>query len=126
MFPTGAYTSLLPYTRERYPANHLLLSTTDKLHYLFGTRLPGITWARGIGMDVINELGPVKKLLMGRVGARASASDVGAAREGRAYERLADGMESWRNAKMVAGLAASAGTELVKGGARRLLERLAK
>lgn len=78
-------------------------------------------------MDVINELGPVKKLLMGRVGARASASVTESpVREGRVYEHLADGMDGWRNVKMVAGMAASAGGELVKGGARRLLERLAK
>ncbi|KAJ9095693.1 hypothetical protein QFC21_005565 [Naganishia friedmannii] len=133
----GAYTSLLPYTRERYPANHLLLSTTDKLHYLFGTRIPGINWARSVGMDVVNELGPLKKLLMGRVGAQASATSIigggagGAGGspmrpEGSVYEKAADGMDALRSVKTVAGMAVAAGRELVKGGARQLLERLAK
>jgi ubiquinone biosynthesis monooxygenase Coq6 len=127
----GAYTSLLPYTRERYPANHLLLSTTDKLHYLFGTRIPGINWARSVGMDVINELGPIKKLLMGRVGAQASGTSMTGGGspmrpEGSVYEKAADGMDTFRNVKTVAGMAVAAGRELVKGGARQLLERLAK
>lgn len=125
---SGAYTSLLPYTRERYPANHLLLSATDKLHYLFGTRIPLVNWARSVGMDVINEVGPLKQLFMGRVGASASASGTQGPRgQGKStYERVADGMDGWRNVKLVAGMAASAGGEIVKGGARRLLERLAK
>ncbi|KAJ9114723.1 hypothetical protein QFC22_005599 [Naganishia vaughanmartiniae] len=128
----GAYTSLLPYTRERYPANHLLLSTTDKLHYLFSTRIPGINWARSVGMDVINELGPIKKLLMGRVGAQASGTSTTAnggspmRPQGSVYERAADGMDAFRNVKTVAGMAVAAGRELVKGGARQVLERLAK
>ncbi|GHJ84897.1 hypothetical protein NliqN6_1299 [Naganishia liquefaciens] len=128
----GAYTSLLPYTRERYPANHLLLSATDKLHYLFGTRIPLVSWVRSVGMDIINEVGPLKQIFMGRVGASASGTststtDGPARRNGKsAYERVADGMDGWRNARMVAGMAASAGGEIVKGGARQLLERLAK
>lgn len=75
-------------------------------------------------MDVINEVGPLKQLFMGRVG--ASTSGTGQERRGKVYERVADGMDTWRNVKLVAGMAAAAGGEVVKGGARRLLERFAK
>ena len=113
----GAYTSMLAYPRDRYPANHLLLSTVDKLHHIFGTRMPIINWIRSTGMDVINELTPVKKALMERVGAEAEVKRVSA------YERGADVVDGWQTAKNLAGLAASGVGELVGNGARRLLEK---
>ncbi len=113
---------MLPYTRERYPANHLLLSTTDKLHHLFRNRNGVINWARGLGMDVINELGPVKKALMERAGASAA----GTTRKGGVYNTAADGLEGWKTVKGMADLVAGVGKEAVRNGARRLLERMAK
>ncbi|WVR07699.1 ubiquinone biosynthesis monooxygenase COQ6 [Kwoniella sp. DSM 27419] len=68
----GTKTSLAPYARERYPLNHLILSTTDKLHYIFRARNGPINWIRGTGLDMINEIGPIKKLLMGGAGAGGS------------------------------------------------------
>lgn len=117
----GSYTAMLPYATERYPANHALLSATDKMHYLFGTRLPVISWARSLGMDVLNELGPVKSMLMSRAGADPKQGNgPGAA------ERAADGLEGWRQTKALASMALAGGRELVKNGARGLLERIAK
>ncbi len=120
---SGSYTAMLPYTRQRYPANHLLLSTTDKLHHIFRTRIPVINWARSLGMDVINELGPVKKALMERAGARPVGD---AARDGGVYSTLADALDGWKSFKGLAGFAVAAGGDAVKNGARKLLERVAK
>jgi ubiquinone biosynthesis monooxygenase Coq6 len=100
-----------------------MLSATDKLHHLFRSRIPVVNWARSLGMDVINELGPVKKALMERAGARSlSHSDRG----GSVYHTAADALDGWKSFKGLAGFAASAGGEVVKNGARRLLERIAK
>lgn len=121
----GSSTALLPYATERYPANHLLLSTTDKLHHIFGTRIPVVNWARSVGLDVINELGPLKQALMGQVGAdvdRKKSGGVG----GGLYESAANGLEAWQSAKMVGRLAVDSGKALVKNGARQLLERLSR
>jgi ubiquinone biosynthesis monooxygenase Coq6 len=66
----GSYTSLLGYSRARYAANHVLLSMTDKLHHIFGARGGVVDWVRGWGLEVINELGPIKKALMQNAGAK--------------------------------------------------------
>ncbi len=128
MLLIGAYTALLPYAKARYPANHLLLSATDKMHHLFRNRFPLINWGRSIGMDIVNELGPVKKAFMNNAGAEAKKKthgSVGSSR-GTGYETGANAFDGWLQAKSVAGLVAGAGTEMVKNGARRLLERIAK
>jgi hypothetical protein len=117
----GAYTAMLPYARERYPANHLLLSTTDKLHHVFGTRIPVINWARSIGMDVINELSPVKKALMERAGAQSGAALASKSW----YETGADAMDGWKTVKGLASIAKSGAGQLIRNGARQLLEKTA-
>jgi ubiquinone biosynthesis monooxygenase Coq6 len=114
---------MLPYARQRYPANHLLLSTTDKLHHIFRTRIPIINWARSLGMDVINELGPVKKVLMERAGAQPVTDGPA---KGSVYRSAADALDGWKSVKGLAGFAVAAGGEVVRNGARRLLERVAK
>jgi hypothetical protein len=113
----GAYTAMLPYPRERYPANHLLLSTTDKLHHIFGTRMPIVNWARSTGMDLINEMTPVKRALMERVGANAGA------KEKSWYEAGADTLDGWKTVKSLAGIARAGAGQLISNGARKLLER---
>ncbi|WRT70252.1 ubiquinone biosynthesis monooxygenase COQ6 [Kwoniella shivajii] len=65
----GIKTNLADYPRERYPLNHLILSTTDKLHYIFRARNGLINWLRGTGLEIINEINPLKKILMGGAGA---------------------------------------------------------
>jgi len=115
----GAYTAMLPYPRERYPANHLILSTTDKLHHVFGTRMPIINWARSTGMDLINEMTPIKRALMERVGANSFTQ------QKNIYESGADAMDGWKTVKTLAGIARAGAGQLIGNGARKLLERTA-
>lgn len=125
----GSEIALKPYPKERYPLNHLMLSTTDHLHQIFGARHGIINWARGVGLDVINELGPLKKALMGGAGAQPIAGEggnVGGAsgpgRRGLGLPgALATGIEAYGGMKGVVGGVMS----LVGGVARQGLERAA-
>lgn len=116
----GAYTAMLPYSKERYPANHLLLSTTDKLHHVFGTRIPIVNWARSTGMDLINELTPVKRALMERVGGNAGAAGE---KQKTWYETGADSLDGWKTVKSLAGIARAGAGQLLGNAARRFVER---
>ncbi|KAF2857329.1 ubiquinone biosynthesis hydrox [Piedraia hortae CBS 480.64] len=59
----GSTWCLDEYTRKRWPANHAMLGAVDKLQILF--RLGGpVPWGRGVGMDLLQNLGPVKKAIM--------------------------------------------------------------
>ncbi|WVF73093.1 ubiquinone biosynthesis monooxygenase COQ6 [Kwoniella sp. CBS 6097] len=148
----GTKTSLSPYPRERYPLNHLILSTTDKLHYIFRARNGPVNWLRGTGLDIINEIGPLKKILMGGAGAGPSATGASSAlsangvrgrgrsekdREfGRSHAqdplptsggsmgRLADGVEGWFVLKGVAKMAGGVLGELTKSGLRKAADAL--
>ncbi|OCF38964.1 ubiquinone biosynthesis monooxygenase COQ6 [Kwoniella heveanensis CBS 569] len=147
----GTKTSLAPYPRERYPLNHLILSTTDKLHYIFRARNGPINWLRGTGLDIINEIGPLKKILMGGAGAGPSATSSSALsangvrgrgrsekdREfGRSHAQdpltpsagnmgtLADGVEGWFVLKGVAKMAGGVLGELTKNGLRKAADAL--
>lgn len=70
-FP-GSYTSLLPYTQERYLANHTVMSACDKLHKLYSTDLEPVVWARSVGLEVLNEMDSVKAGLMISAGSQAT------------------------------------------------------
>jgi len=65
----GGYTNLLPYHQAQYAPNHGILSVTDKLHKLYALESAPAVWARSTGLEVLNELGPVKRALMGAAGA---------------------------------------------------------
>ncbi|KWU43732.1 ubiquinone biosynthesis hydrox, partial [Rhodotorula sp. JG-1b] len=69
----GAYLSLKPYPKERYLANHAVLSACDHLASLYARTDPVSVWARSTGVEVLNELGPVKDLIMRRAGSAAAA-----------------------------------------------------
>jgi ubiquinone biosynthesis monooxygenase Coq6 len=60
----GSRTTLADYPRERYFANHMMTSATDKLQKLYGTRLRPIVWARSVGLEVVNEWTGLKGGLM--------------------------------------------------------------
>ncbi len=141
----GARTSLVDYPRERYPANQLLLSTADMLHHIFRSRAGVVNWLRGTGLDVLNELGPIKKVLMGGAGAGAGSGvasrgrsekdreygrvHAGDEREGRAGGwpmAAATGLEGWLGFKQVVGLAAGFAGEAAKNGLRRAADVLEK
>jgi ubiquinone biosynthesis monooxygenase Coq6 len=54
-----------------------MLSVTDKLHKLYSlsgdsTLHSPLIWARSTGLEVVNELGPLKAALMGVAGSSAS------------------------------------------------------
>lgn len=70
----GTDLALRAYPKERYAENHLMLSATDHLHQIFGARNGLINWLRGTGLDVINEVGWVKKVFMAGAGAGVKAS----------------------------------------------------
>lgn len=82
----GAYLSLKPYARERYLANHAVLSACDHLASLYGRTDPVSVWARSTGVEVLNELGPVKDLIMRRAGSTTAQTGEAA---GSAGERSA-------------------------------------
>lgn len=79
----GTDSALRPYEAARYLPNQAMLSVTDHLHWLFATRpaspytehgglaqsvrqaaLQALVWARSTGLDVVNELGPLKQVLL--------------------------------------------------------------
>lgn len=64
----GAFLSLKPYPKERYVANHAVLSACDHLASLYGRTDPVSVWARSTGVEVLNELGPIKEMIMRRAG----------------------------------------------------------
>ena len=73
----GAYLSLKPYPKERYLANHAVLSACDHLASLYARTDPVSVWARSTGVEVLNELGPVKDLIMRRAGSAPAADRAG-------------------------------------------------
>ncbi|WFD03382.1 Putative ubiquinone biosynthesis monooxygenase [Malassezia obtusa] len=85
----GTDAALRPYEAARYVPNQAMLSLTDHLHWLFAPRpasavapapgaagavreaaLRALVWARSTGLDVVNELGPLKQLLVQGAGSR--------------------------------------------------------
>lgn len=64
----GSITALASYPRNRYLPNHVMLAAVDKLNWVFGSRSPLINWARGTGLEVFNELGPIKDFFMSNAG----------------------------------------------------------
>lgn len=64
----GSITSLASYPRNRYLPNHIMLAAVDKLNWVFGSRSPLVNWARGNGLEVFNELGPIKDFFMANAG----------------------------------------------------------
>lgn len=60
----GSLTTLLPYTRERYVANHIMLSAVDKLHKLYANTSAPVVALRSTGLEVVNEFDSIKDLIM--------------------------------------------------------------
>lgn len=137
----GGITALAPYPRERYLPNHAMLAAVDKLNTVFGARNPFMNWARGTGLEVINELGPLKAFFMANAGSSASrAPRTGAAREfGRAHASdplpgvaaglpaaLADAAEAVQVARQVATAAGGVLAEGLRNALRRGADALEK
>ncbi|WVQ74193.1 ubiquinone biosynthesis monooxygenase COQ6 [Cryptococcus sp. DSM 104548] len=139
----GSLEGMKGYPKERYPLNHLMLSTTDKLHYIFRARNPLINWARSTGLDVINEIGPLKRLLMGGAGSGVGPFSTGGRSETeREFGRsqAGDGMKSaggWQHGlasavegafvlKGVAGMVGGVVGELARNGLRKAADAVQK
>lgn len=73
----GSELALKAYPKERYMENHIMLSATDHLHQIFGARNGIVNWIRGTGLDVINEVGWIKKVFMAGAGAGVKVSGTG-------------------------------------------------
>jgi ubiquinone biosynthesis monooxygenase Coq6 len=74
----GSHTVLLPYTQERYLANHILMSSIDKLHKIYSTDKESVVWARSVGVETLNELDSIKAAMMMFVGSdKSKPSSVG-------------------------------------------------
>ncbi|AAW45305.1 hypothetical protein CNBH3840 [Cryptococcus deneoformans B-3501A] len=129
------------YPKERYPLNHLMLSATDKLHYIFRARNGLVNWVRGTGFDVINELGPIKRILMGGAGSGVGLGGASARTEkerefgrARAEDKLkpaggwpmavANGVEGWFALKGVMGMVGGVVGEAARNGLRRAADAL--
>jgi ubiquinone biosynthesis monooxygenase Coq6 len=65
----GSDVALEGYPRDRYLANHGMLSGVDKLSKLYGTRTGPVVWLRSVGLEVVNEWTGVKEAFMGVAGA---------------------------------------------------------
>ncbi|GAA5846425.1 hypothetical protein JCM9279_001371 [Rhodotorula babjevae] len=79
----GAYLGLKEYPRERYARNHAVLSACDHLASLYGRTDAVSVWARSTGLEVLNELEPLKRLVVGQAGgAEAAAARGGGGRAG--------------------------------------------
>lgn len=129
----GGITALAQYPRDRYLQNHILLAAVDKLNSVFGARNPLINFARANGLEVFNELGPIKDFFMRNAGSgvtrvrsqqerefgRARAEDRLNAKPAGAPAALADAVEGL---DMVRRVASSAGGVIAEG-LKNLLRR---
>jgi len=96
----GSYTSLLPYSRDRYLENHKMLSAVDKLHKLFSLTSDPIVWARSVGLEIVNELDTVKAALMLSAGGyrdRSTPGQVGLGLAMNGVETFARGVNAARS-----------------------------
>ena len=62
----GATALLRCYERSRREDILAMEYVTDGLHKLFGSTLPGLPWLRNAGLNLTNQLRPLKKLLVKR------------------------------------------------------------
>lgn len=90
----GSRTSLADYPRNRYFANHMMISATDKLQKLYGTRLGPIVWARSVGLEVVNEWTGLKGGLMRAAGGSAESGGSHGRDGGLAWMAAASGVEA--------------------------------
>ncbi|KZT59431.1 ubiquinone biosynthesis hydrox [Calocera cornea HHB12733] len=107
----GQGTTLQPYARNRYLANHALLSVTDKLHKLYSVESGPVVWARSAGLEIINELFAVKGAIMASAGAAREEPDAGRAAMRFAADAVEVGASTLHGARvLLTGLGTLAGT----------------
>ncbi|GAA5999505.1 putative N,N-dimethylaniline monooxygenase COQ6 [Rhodotorula paludigena] len=121
----GAYLSLKEYPRERYFANHKTLSACDHLASLYARTDAPSVWIRSQGLEVLNELEPLKRLIMGQAGSGSGSGGGGAKRERSAgpWGAVASALEGVSKAKDLVGLVGGA---LVGQAGRRAADFIVK
>ena len=62
----GGHVTLRRYERWRRGENQLILNTLDGLYHLFGSNHPRITNIRGLGLNVTNQITPLKTMFLRR------------------------------------------------------------
>lgn len=90
----GLQTSLAEYPRKRYFANHMMISATDKLQKVYGTRLGPIVWARSVGLEVVNEWTGLKGGLMRAAGGSVECGGPHGGDGGLVWMAAASGVEA--------------------------------
>jgi ubiquinone biosynthesis monooxygenase Coq6 len=104
----------MPYARERYIQNHIMLSATDKLHKIYSTEATPVVWARSVGVEILNELDTLKAAIMLNAGSKAHSEHAVSS----PWNTVAAGVETLQNSVQVA-RAVSQGLQSVAAGALR-------
>lgn len=86
------------------------------MHHIFSNRSEPVNWARGVGLEVINEIEPLKRILMGGAGAK-----IGAGKGTGWPAKVADGLEGWLGFKGAVGMMAGMASQAVKDRASQVL-----
>lgn len=105
----GLIDSLRSYPRQRYIANQGLMSAVDKLHKLYQREEWPVVWARSTGVEVLNELPWVKRLMMSAGGSshdKPGQGQGGAPSFAKGAAALAEGVSS--AGKMASSMASNA------------------
>jgi len=68
----GTRMSLEPYLSERYAANHLILGVCDKLHKLYSVGSGPLVPLRGLGLNAVNAMRPLKDFFMNQASGRGT------------------------------------------------------
>jgi ubiquinone biosynthesis monooxygenase Coq6 len=97
----GSKLALNPYPRKRYFTNHTVMNVIDKLHKLYAQQAAPIVWARSTGVEILNELPSLKKLMMGTAGAR---DDKGSPKRKAVYGGMAKAYEMAEGARNIGGV----------------------
>jgi ubiquinone biosynthesis monooxygenase Coq6 len=61
----GSNWCLDEYNSDRWAANNAMLGVVDKLQKLYSASSGPVVWGRSLGLDLVNQLGPLKGMLMG-------------------------------------------------------------
>ncbi|BGP25645.1 Putative ubiquinone biosynthesis monooxygenase [Rhodotorula toruloides] len=104
----GSYIALKPYPRDRYFANHKILSACDHLESLFRRTNAPVVWARSTGITVLDAMEPLKEVLMAQAGSVKTSNGRGAARSAGAWGAVASVLENIGRAREVVGLVGGA------------------
>ncbi|BGO97377.1 Ubiquinone biosynthesis monooxygenase COQ6, mitochondrial [Rhodotorula toruloides] len=104
----GSYIALKPYPRDRYFANHKILSACDHLESLFRRTNAPVVWARSTGIGVLDAMEPLKEVLMAQAGSVKTSDGRGGARSAGAWGAVASVLDNVGKAREVVGLVGGA------------------